>query len=59
MALEVQAERLARVTCAECGREWRAGELWRLLWADLREVAVFCPCCAEREFPAAVSDSDT
>lgn len=47
MALE--AERLARVCCVECGREWQAGELWRLLFSDVREVVIYCPRCAERE----------
>jgi hypothetical protein len=50
MAIDVQAEQLARVCCAECMREWLAGELWRLLFADLGEVGIFCPECAEREF---------
>jgi hypothetical protein len=27
-----------------------ARELWGLFFADLGEVAVYCPKCAEREF---------
>ena len=38
------------LTCAECGRSPRAGELWRLLFADIGEVVTYCPECAEREF---------
>jgi hypothetical protein len=39
------------LTCAECGRSPRAGEAWRIYFADkvAREVCVFCPECAERE----------
>jgi hypothetical protein len=41
----------ARVyTCQECGRYPEPGEVWRLLFADLGEVAIYCPECAEREF---------
>jgi hypothetical protein len=43
-------ETVATVRCVECGREAGPGELWRLFFADLREVAVYCPECAEREF---------
>jgi predicted nucleic-acid-binding Zn-ribbon protein len=57
MAIDVQAEQLAKVRCAECGREWPAGELWRLLFADLGEVVIFCPQCAEREFASDSSAS--
>src|SRR6266542_2505492 len=32
---------LATVRCIECGRAPRAGELWRLYFADLGEVAIF------------------
>ena len=38
------------LTCAECGRSPRAGEVWRVLFADVGEVYVFCLGCAEREF---------
>ena len=44
------AETLATVRCVECGRGAEAGEVWRLVFADLGEVAVHCPECAEREF---------
>jgi hypothetical protein len=37
------------LTCAECGRSPRAGETWRIVFADIREVATDCPECAERE----------
>jgi hypothetical protein len=43
-------ETVAAVRCVECGREAEPGELWRLFFADLGEVAVYCPGCAEREF---------
>lgn len=46
-------EALAAVTCTECGRHPRPGELWRLLFADIGEVAIYCPECAEREFGTA------
>jgi hypothetical protein len=39
------------VACTECGRRHpRRGEIWRLLFVDLGEVAIYCPECAEREF---------
>jgi hypothetical protein len=40
------------LTGAECGRSPRAGETWRILFADkvAREGFIFCPDCAEREF---------
>ena len=40
------------LTCAECGRSPRAGETWRILFADkvAREAVIYCPECAEREF---------
>ena len=38
------------VTCAECRRYPRSGEVWRLYFADLGEVVIYCPECAEREF---------
>ena len=37
---------------AECWRSPRAGEIWRILFADkvAREAVTYCPECAEREF---------
>jgi hypothetical protein len=49
MTLEL-SETPATVTCVECGRPRRPGELWRLYFADVGEVAVYCPECAGREF---------
>jgi hypothetical protein len=43
-------EGLAKVFCSECGRKPRPGELWRLYFAAIGEVAIYCPECAEREF---------
>jgi hypothetical protein len=43
-------ETVAAVRCVECGRQAEPGELWRLFFADLGEVAVYCAGCAEREF---------
>jgi hypothetical protein len=40
----------AGLSPSNCGREPRAGELWRLYFADIGEVAIYCPACAEREF---------
>jgi hypothetical protein len=37
-------------SCTECGRQPQPGELWRLYFADIGEVAIYCPECAEREF---------
>jgi hypothetical protein len=31
------------LTCVECGRSPRPGEIWRLLFADIGEVAIYCP----------------
>jgi hypothetical protein len=44
--------------CAECGRSPRAGETWRILFADrvAREAVICCPECAEREFSDLASD---
>jgi DNA-directed RNA polymerase subunit RPC12/RpoP len=50
MAIDARAEQLAQVRCTECGREWPTGDLWRFLFADIGEVAIYCPECAEREF---------
>jgi hypothetical protein len=41
--LHLQARFLA---CAECGRSPRPGEMWRILFSDIGEVAVYCPECA-------------
>ena len=40
------------LTYAECGRSPRAGETWRILFAEkvAREAVVYCPECADREF---------
>ena len=38
------------LTCAECGRSPPAGEVWRIVFADIGEAATYCPVCAEREF---------
>ena len=40
------------LTCAECGRSPRAGEVWRIEFADrvAREAVTYCPECPEREF---------
>jgi hypothetical protein len=38
------------LTCAECGRGSRAGETWRILFADVGEAVTYCPECADREF---------
>lgn len=43
-------ETVAAVRCFECGRDVQPGELWRLFFADVGEVAACCPNCAEREF---------
>jgi len=45
------AETVARdLTCAECGRSPQPAEVWRILFADIGEVAIYCTTCAEREF---------
>jgi hypothetical protein len=31
------------LTCAECGRSPRRGELWRVYFADLGEAVTYCP----------------
>ena len=40
------------LTCDECGRTLRAGETWRIYFADrvAREAVTYCPQCSEREF---------
>ena len=37
------------LTCAESGQSPRAGETWRILFADkaAREAVIYCPECAE------------
>jgi len=47
---ESTPETPATPTCAECARSPRAGETWRILFADIREALMYCPQCAEREF---------
>jgi hypothetical protein len=49
------AEGLAAVSCVECGRQPRAGETWRIYFADIGEAVTYCPECAEREFGEASS----
>jgi hypothetical protein len=40
-----------RLICDECGCAYRGERGWRgYLTREPREVAVFCPACAEREF---------
>jgi ribosomal protein L44E len=34
------------LTCAECGRSPRAGETWRVVFADNGEAVTYCPECA-------------
>lgn len=46
----IEAETLATVTCANCGRERNAGEVWRIFSTADAEAYAFCPACAEREF---------
>ena len=39
------------VACAECGRsDPDSGERWKLYFADIGEVVIYCPACAQREF---------
>lgn len=38
------------LTCAECGRSPRRGEVWRVYFADIGEAVTYCSDCAEREF---------
>jgi hypothetical protein len=39
-----------RLACQECPREDKAGRGWKAYIADVFEVLVYCPECAEREF---------
>jgi hypothetical protein len=41
------------LTCTACRRRSFPGERWSLRFADLGEVAIYCPECDEREFGAA------
>jgi predicted metal-binding protein len=43
-------ETLAVVRCVECSRRQQSDEFWQLRFADIGEVAIYCPACAEREF---------
>jgi hypothetical protein len=45
------------LTCAECGRSPRAGDVWQVLFADIREVAIYCPECAARELGDSQDDN--
>jgi hypothetical protein len=41
----------AALTCTECERPWIGDELgWKAYRADLDELALYCPECAEEEF---------
>jgi hypothetical protein len=31
------------LTCAECGRSPRPGEVWRIYFADIGEAVTYCP----------------
>ena len=44
------AEMLAVVRCVECERLQQQDEFWHLRFADIGEVAIYCPVCAEWEF---------
>jgi hypothetical protein len=49
--MPAEPETLAvNLACAECARSPRAGETWRILFADIGEAVTYCPACAEREF---------
>lgn len=41
------------LTCAEFRRSPRAGEVWRVLFADIGEAVTYRPDCAEQEFALA------
>jgi len=45
-------------TCPECGRSPRAGETWRIRFADIGEAVTYCPQCADREFSEDAPRSD-
>jgi hypothetical protein len=40
-----EPETVAELTCTECGRRPLPGERWSLRFADLGEVAIYCPDC--------------
>jgi hypothetical protein len=42
MSVDLETGSLATVTCVECGRQPRPGEVWHLDFADVAEVAVYC-----------------
>jgi hypothetical protein len=44
------AETLAVVCCVECGRLQQQDELWHVQFADIGELVIYCPECAEGEF---------
>jgi len=43
MSADQETGSLATVNCTECGLVPRAGELWRLYFADVGEIAIYCP----------------
>lgn len=43
-------EREDAIRCVECVRAPRPGETWQLCFADIGDVVIYCPECAEREF---------
>ena len=47
---ETPGRKFAAAHCAECKRAPAAGEVWRLHFVDLEEVAPYCPSCAKRAF---------
>jgi hypothetical protein len=38
------------LTCAECGRSLRRGEVSSVYYADIGEAVTYCRECAEKEF---------
>jgi hypothetical protein len=38
------------LTCAECGRSPRRGEVWRVYFADVSEVVIHCMEGSQQEF---------
>jgi hypothetical protein len=56
MDAEVGSATKPTLICDECGGADRGEQGWRAyLTREPREVAVFCPACAEREFGEAPS----
>jgi len=47
MSADLETGSLATVTCVECGRQPRPGEVWHLYFADVRDLLLGV---AEREF---------